>query len=70
MGPTLTELHWAGVCMLACLLLSLFPQVERFGKPTWRKLVEAMKNPVGGYNCALAQKIAEEHPGMPSNSVH
>ena len=43
---------------------SLYNQVERFGKPTWRRLVEAVKDPVGGNNHALAQKIAAEHPGM------
>ena len=38
-------------------------QVER-GKPTWRRLVEAVEDPVGGNNHALALKIAAEHPGM------
>jgi len=42
--------------------------VERFGKPTWRRLVKAVEDPAGGNNCALAQKIAAEHPGMQPSS--
>ena len=50
--------------------LLLYNQVERFGMPTWRRLVEAVKDEVGGNNRALAHKIAAdhqiaaEHPGM------
>jgi len=43
--------------------------VKRYGKPTWRKLVEAVENKVGGNNCALAKEIAAKHPGGPSNNV-
>ena len=43
---------------------SLYNQVKRFGKPTWRRLVEAVEDPVGGNNYALALKIAADHPGM------
>jgi len=43
---------------------SLHLQVERFGKPTWRRLVEAVKDHVGGNNVVLAQAIAREHPGV------
>ena len=32
-------------------------KVERFGKPTWRRLVEAVKDEVGGNNPALAEMI-------------
>ena len=38
--------------------------MERFGKPTWRRLVEAVEDHVGGNNHALAQAIAAEHPGV------
>jgi len=38
--------------------------VERFGKPTWRRLVEAVEDHVGGNNRALAQRIARDHPGV------
>jgi len=41
--------------------------VERFGKPTWNGLVEAVGDPVGGNNHPLAQTIAKEHPGAPGN---
>ena len=43
---------------------SLHLQVEMFGKPTWRRLVEAVEDHVGGNNHALAQKIARGHPGV------
>ena len=44
-------------------VLDLHLQVERFGKPTWRRLAEAVEDHVGGNNLALAQTIAREHPG-------
>ena len=44
-------------------LLELSSQVERFGTPTWRRLAEAVRDDMGGNNQALAQRIAEEHPG-------
>ena len=43
---------------------SLYNQVKRFGKPTWRRLVEAVEDPVGGNDSALALKIAAKHLGM------
>ena len=36
---------------------------QRFGMPTWKKLVEAIKARTGGSNTALAQRIAEKHFG-------
>ena len=36
--------------------------VEKYGPPTWRKLVKAVDSPAGGNNHALAKKIAERHP--------
>jgi hypothetical protein len=35
--------------------------IERHGPPSWRKLVEAVDNPAGGSDHALALKIAKEH---------
>ena len=35
--------------------------VEKYGPPTWRKLVEAVDSPAGGNDHALAKKIAEQH---------
>lgn len=35
---------------------------ERFGKPTWRMLVGAVAHPNGGSDCALARRIAKDHP--------
>jgi hypothetical protein len=36
--------------------------IQEYGPPTWRKLVEAVDSPAGGNNHALAKKIAEHHP--------
>ena len=38
-------------------------QVDKFGKPTWRRLVMTVEGAAGGDNPALAQTIAIEHPG-------
>ena len=37
---------------------------QRHGCPTWRMLVEAVGDPAGGNDCALAEAIAKKHPGM------
>ena len=39
------------------------PQLEKFEKPTWRSLVKAVEQNMGGDNPALAQTIARKHPG-------
>ena len=46
------------------LLLWLEQQynVERFGPPTWRMLVEAVDKDSGGNNHELAKQIALNHP--------
>ena len=36
--------------------------VERFGPPTWRMLVEAVNKRSGGNNQELAKQIALNHP--------
>ena len=36
---------------------------DRYGMPSWRKLVNAVASPAGGNNHLLAKKIAEDHPG-------
>ena len=36
--------------------------VERFGPPTWRMLVEAVNKRSGGNNYELAKQIALNHP--------
>ena len=35
--------------------------VKRFGEPTWQRLVEAVGDPAGGANMALAMEIARWH---------
>ena len=37
--------------------------VERFGKPTWKKVVEVVGDPAAGNDPALACQIAKEHLG-------
>ena len=37
--------------------------VQRFGEPTWKGLVEAVAASNGGNNIALAQRIAADHQG-------
>ena len=34
---------------------------ERFGKPTWKRVVEVVNNPAFGANPALAKTIAKHH---------
>ena len=36
--------------------------MARHGRPTWRKLVEAVDRKAGGNNHELAKKIASQHP--------
>ena len=55
--------HVVAVLEICVSVLDLHLQVERFGKPTWRRLAEAVEDHVGGNNLALAQTIAREHPG-------
>ena len=43
---------------------------QRHGPPTWQMLVEAVGDPAGGYNCALAEAIARKHSGMFVHCVH
>ena len=43
--------------------------VERFGEPTWMKLVEAVGHSAGGGNPHLAMKIAKRHGGITYSSV-
>ena len=50
---------------LAGVLLAWLNQrydTERYGIPTWRRLVEAVDNPAGGNNHELAKTIASKHP--------
>ena len=36
--------------------------IQKYGPPTWRKLVEAVDSHAGGNSHALAKKIAKDHP--------
>ena len=35
--------------------------MEKFGEPTWQKLVETVGHPAGGGNMELARNIARRH---------
>ena len=37
--------------------------VEQYGPPSWRALVEAVADPAGGNDCDLAESIAEKYSG-------
>ena len=36
--------------------------IERYGRPTWRMLVEAVDMKISGDNYELAERIASKHP--------
>ena len=36
-------------------------KLEKFGGPTWKQLVDAVRDPAGGVNVALAREIARRH---------
>ena len=38
--------------------------VEKFGAPTWMKIVDAVRKPAGGNNNAEADKIAKKYIGV------
>ena len=48
--------------LLRILWLKKEYNVERFGPPTWRMLVEAINKKTGGNNQELAKQIALNHP--------
>jgi len=43
--------------------------MDRFGEPTWVKLVKAVDNPAGGGNHDLAMKIARAHEGTDESTT-
>ena len=47
---------------ILCVWLRQKYDVERFGNPTWRKLVEAIDDPAGANDHRLAKTIALHHP--------
>ena len=52
-------------CLQAVLVvwLSKNYDVEKHGPPSWRTLVKAVADRIGGGDTALALKIAKKHPG-------
>ena len=48
------------VTEILTLWLSKNYNTERFGEPSWTLLAEAVANPAGGNNTALAQEIAKK----------
>ena len=52
-------------CLLAVVdeWLKGLHNVQKYGHPSWRTLVQAVADPMGGANPALAHSIAAKHPG-------
>ena len=38
--------------------------VQKFGTPTWKRLVKAVSDPAGGENPSLARDITSRHQGI------
>ena len=59
-------------CLQAVLLvwLSKNYNFKKYGPPSWRTLVKAVADRIGGENVALALKIAEKHPGKIYIYIH
>ena len=56
-------------CLLAVVeeWLKGVHNVQKYGHPSWRTLVQAVAHPAGGANPALAHSIAAKHPGNHSS---
>ena len=56
-------------CLLAVVeeWLKGLHNVQKYGHPSWRTLVQAVAHPSGGGNPALAYSIAAKHPGNHSS---
>lgn len=54
---------------IICLLQENF-NTGKYGRLTWRRLVEAVADTAGGNNHTLARKIAAEHKGVCSASCY
>ena len=75
--PTLQEeaIHDTRADSTSCLRMMLSKWLQKsynyakYGPPTWRLLVKAVGDPFGGSNCALAETIANKHPGLYWNEV-
>ena len=68
--PSFATLQYIYSCSLPSSSLFFISKVKKFGKPTWKRLVEAVEDDVGGNNCALARTIARDHPGEPGKHIH
>ena len=56
--------HKNGLRRVIDFYLSQEYNVQKHGPPTWRRIVAAASNSMGGCNHALAKKIASNHQGM------
>ena len=67
-----TDCTNARSCLEAVLFawLSKSYNVEKHGPPSWRTLVKAVADRIGGADVALALKIAKNHPGKICNQMH
>ena len=53
---------------IVTLFLSHNYNVERFGPPTWKAIMEAVEKPSGGANVAQAERIKKKFAGRLSSS--
>ena len=60
--------HEQALADLLLLWLKKEYNVESFGPPTWRMLVEAVNKKTGGNNYELAKQIALNHPAGSTTS--
>ena len=44
--------------------------VQKFGEPTWRKVVKVVNNPAFGANPGLARAIVDNHTSMLNSILH
>ena len=53
--------HRRGLWEVVSLFVNQIYNVKKLGPPTWRKIVTAVSDSMGGCNHALAKKIAYTH---------
>ena len=51
------------LCEVLSLWLKGVYNTKKYGEPSWKMLVEAVRHPIGGKNPALAKEIAKKYGG-------
>ena len=55
--------HATAITMITSRWLKRQFNVQQYGEPTWKSLIEAVAHRNGGNNTALAMKLADKHKG-------